>query len=217
MNKAELNALSSSISNHARVLYCLYLREEANPATGLSAALDYKKILALLNAKELLFNRGRQVNRLLKELSQHDLIQLSDDQDINVSMNGQSVLLPKFIDINTTFTKLYENAEALKKDWQPDNDLLTELLHMMGVIDTNLQNNEIGEFVAYRLGRPDTRLTEYQWTQKLAQQIKRSRLSSGMIPVKRVGTQIITPTSGVEADDNAKELVKKYLQQNTKP
>jgi len=212
MHADELTVLLSAISNEARVLYCLCLRPSANLKTGLTAPLDYKNILAMLNPKEQNFTRGRQINRLLKELHQVDLISLSSEQDIETSLNGEAIVLPMLQ--RQQLDSVYENASPIAPDWQPQTTLLEELLTMIGVIDCQPKKDEIGEFVAYWRGRPDVRLTEYQWTQRLAQQIKRNRTASGMIPIKRVGTQLVDTTSSLDADDNARKLVEKYSKTN---
>ncbi|MFC3094176.1 flavodoxin [Alteromonas sediminis] len=210
MHAEELSALQGPISNEARVLYCLCLRPYVDLKTGESRPLEYKAILATINAKQKHLDRGRQINRLVKELAQVGLVTLNTQQDIETSLNGQSINLPMVVNHSNTQDRLYENASPITFDWQPNTELLTELLCMIGVIDTTTKAEEIGEFVAYWRGRPDIRLTEYQWTQRLAQQIKRNRTASGMIPVNRVGTQIVNTTTSVDADDNAKKLVEKY-------
>ena len=81
---------------------------------------------------------------------------------------------------------------------------------LLGIIDKTFDDNEVGEFIAYWLGRPSSVFSEFQWTQKFANNIKRKRLASGYAPTKVVGTQQVKVAAGIEADDNARKLVEKY-------
>lgn len=209
MNESELEALSTNLSNDARVLYCLGLRPTSNASTGLSKPLDYKALLTLLNGKDSTFTRGRQINSLLKELVAAQLVHLHEDDDIQLSLNGKSVLLNKRVDIDKLTTS--DEKHGLYKNWSPHQDTLNDIFALIGVIDKHYAQHELGDFVSYWLGRREAKHTEYQWTQKFAQHIKRQRLVSEPDSVTVIGTQAQTKAvSSIEVDDNAKRLVAKY-------
>lgn len=215
MHQAEYDALSQPLTNAARVLYYLCLRPSADPLTQLTKPLNYKNLSTVLNGKESTdserakFTRGRQINSLLQELMSVDLVELPDQTSITSSLNGKQLTLPKIANLHSKQLST-SHTSAMSIDWQPNQALLTDLLSLMGIIDKTLHEEELGEFIAYWMGRPDTHLTPYQWTHKLAQQMKRKRLASGMMSVKRVGTQLVDNDAGLEADENAKRLVEKY-------
>ena len=212
LTHAELAALTSSLSNDARVLYMLGLRPYANSATTTSAPIDYKALLALLNGddKDPPYQRGRQVNSLLRQLEQNGLVALPDAVDLAHSVNGKILLLPLISEAQNSFSALHKSHFSMSPSWQPNKSLFNEMAQLLGIIDAEYDNNDIGEFIAYWLGRPSTVFSEFQWTQKFAYNMKRKRLASGYEPVRKVGNQHVKVAAGIEADDNARKLVEKY-------
>lgn len=212
LTHAELAALTSSLSNDARVLYMLGLRPTANNATTSTAPIDYKALLSLLNGddKESTYQRGRQINSLLRQLEQQGLIALPDNVDLEHSVNGKSLLLPLISEAQDSFNALHKSHFAMSPSWQPNLHLFNEMAQLLGIIDAEYDDHDIGEFIAYWLGRPGTVFSEFQWTQKFAYNIKRKRLASGYEPVRKVGNQHVKVAAGIEADDNARKLVEKY-------
>ncbi|MEW9797850.1 DnaT-like ssDNA-binding domain-containing protein [Alteromonas sp. CYL-A6] len=217
MNDAELTALSGPLSNDARVLYCLGLRPGADKQTGKTAPLDYRALLTLLNAddKSSPYQRGRQINSLLKILHGAGLISLLPANDFEHSLNGEVVILPLSVMNTTPFEKLHRQHIAIDTSWRPDDALYDEITGLLGLIDNTYDEQDVGEFIAYWLGRPDAVFSLFQWTQKFAYSIRKKRLASGYAAVKRVGSQQVKVEAGVEADDNARKLVEKYA--NKKP
>jgi hypothetical protein len=212
MNQAEYTALSGPISNDARTLYLLGLRPSANATTGLTEPLDYKYLLNLLNSKETRFSRGRQINSLIKELVNAELIALTHDADIQLSLNGKALLL-KALPVVETTSPLLPQKQPMFRDWQPNAELYKDIAQLIGIIDADYTEEERGEFLVYWLGRADAKFTDYQWSQKFAQHIKRQRTASDSATIKKTGTQThANPVSSLEADDNAKRLVAKYKQ-----
>lgn len=212
LTQAEQTVLQSPISNDCRVLYLLGLRINANTATTSSAPVDYKALLALLNAdsKEPHYLRGRQINSLIKQLEQVGLVTLPLDIDLDRSINGKTLLLPLLSEPVSDFDALHKQHTAMTADWKPNAPLFKEIANLLGIIDKTFDDNDIGEFVAYWLGRPSSVFSEFQWTQKFANNIKRKRLASGYSSSKVIGTQQVKVAAGIEADDNAKKLVAKY-------
>ena len=212
LTQAELTILQSPMSNDCRVLYLLGLRPTANFATTSSSPIDYKQLLSLLNgeAKENTYQRGRQINSLLKQLELTGLVIFPEGMDLEHSINGKTVLLPLIIESKNNFDSLHKIHYSITTSWQPNKDLFEEMAQLLGIIDTEYDDNDVGEFIAYWLGRPTTILSEFQWTQKFAHNIKHKRISSGYTPVRKIGNQTVKVAAGIEADDNAKKLVEKY-------
>lgn len=210
MNAAELAALQQSISNDARVLYCIGLRPNADPDKGLSDAVNYKQLLKLLNGADDKYTLGRQINGLIKELVEVGLVSLSEDTPINRSFNGKQVSLPLLPLAKDDYASLHMSWQNMSNDWQPDEQLFDDLASMVGIVDKAFSTEELGEFVAYWLGRPEMQFSPFQWTQKFVFHIKKKRLASGINIAKKVGTQWVKPKAGLQVDENARKLVEKY-------
>lgn len=217
MNSLEIDALQLSISNHARVLYALYLRPKVNQEDQ-KVKLVYSEILHLLNAKETQIQLGRQVNALLKELHKIGLIELFDEQDFKRSLNQQCVSLPLIKNpINTTIPKMPtgQSAESthyqMNIDWRPETEIFEQICQLVGVIEQGYSTEELGEFIAYWLGQPHRLFTTYQWTQKFVLIIKQRRQR---FPISKqqskVGHQWVTLDVDIEIDENVRQLVQKY-------
>ncbi len=215
MNDSELEILTNyPLSNEAKVLYCLGLRPGINHQTGESQPLNYKKLLHLLNGKEEKLTLGRQINSLLKELHQAQLITLDSDQNLSHSFNGKKLCLPLAADLTNSYQLLHMQWSKMTMHWCPNLPLLDELAKLVGIIDCSYSPEELGDFVAYWLGRPEKQFSDFQWTQKFVFHLKQKRLISGKTIKHQVGHQLVTPQATVEADDNAKQLVAKYSRDN---
>lgn len=208
MNQAELEALTTAVSNEARVLYMLGLRPGADKVSGVSAALNYRNLLALLNAKTKTFTLGRQINQLLKELADAGLIICQQEAISDRSLNGETLLLPLLMQPSQGYQQLHLHWQAMTADWVPDKGLFTELASLIGLLDKSYQQQDVGEFIAYWLSRPEVNLTLFQWTQKFVLHLKKRRQAYGQ--KQQVGHQLVSTTAGITADDNARKLVEKY-------
>lgn len=210
MNVSEKEALLQSISNDARVLYLLGLRPGSDGSTGRTSALNYKQLIDLLNGDSQTYTLGRQINKLIKELHQSGLVAIDEDTDLNKSFNGKEVTLPLVAVKQDDYPALHLHYSGIHKDWQPHPQLFDDLASLVGIIDKAFSQTELGEFIAYWMGRPQMQFSQFQWTQKFVFQMKQRRLASGVKPVQKVGNQWVSPKASVEADDNAKKLVEKY-------
>ncbi|QHJ12372.1 Primosomal protein 1 [Paraglaciecola mesophila] len=210
LNEAEQKALNQNLSNDARVLYLLGLKPSIDQATGQTPALNYKALLAMLNAKETKYTLGRQVNALIKELLQVELVAFVEDVDLSKSFNGKILLLPLLMLKSDNYSQLHLQWQKMSTDWTPNNALYRDLAKLVGIIDSEFSDHEIGDFVAYWLGRPETQFTQFQWTQKFVFNVKQKRLAKNMSAIHKVGNQVVTAKAGVVADENAKNLVAKY-------
>ncbi len=214
--EAEYHALTSPLSNDSRVLYCLGLKPTADLNTARSDVLNYKFLITLLNGndqQEDAYTRGQQINTLLSELDQAGLIALEGEATFETSLSGQHVLLPLCRNEQDDFTHLHRQYTAIHGRWRPDPALFEEMANLIGLIDRDFGDEDIGEFVSYWLGRPDAVFSHFQWTQKFAYAIKRKRMTTGHTTTKKVGSQSVPVAAGIEADDNARKLVEKYASQ----
>ncbi|WP_133468752.1 DnaT-like ssDNA-binding domain-containing protein [Paraglaciecola marina] len=209
-NQAEQTALLQTLSNEARTLYMLGIKPTANKKTGLSAPLNYKNLLSLLNEKEQKFTLGRQINSLIKELLNTGLVKFEQEVELNHSFNGKTLVLPLTTMKVDDYTKLHLNWTDMHLDWQPNENLVTDLAKLIGLIEYQYTDNELGDFIAYWLGRPEVQFSEYQWTQKFVFNLKKMRMANNFKGTQKVGQQMVKTKAGIIADDNAKNLVAKY-------
>lgn len=209
-NKAEQTALLQPLSNDARILYILGIKPTADQSSGATTTLNYKSLLSILNTKEDKYTLGRQVNSLIKELLSVGLVNFQDEIEPNHSFNGKTLILPLTTMKVDEYSKLHLNWHAMHIDWHPNKKLITDLAKLLGIIDYDYAASELGDFIAYWLGRPESQFSEYQWTQKFVFSLKKMRLAHGFKNVQKVGQQIVQTKAGIHADDNAKNLVAKY-------
>ncbi|RDV24789.1 flavodoxin [Alteromonas aestuariivivens] len=220
--QAEIDALNTPLCNESRVLYCLGLRPWVNPATATTEPLNYKILLSLLNGEhsqsaERPFTLGRQINRLLKKLENAGLIALPTELTFEQNLNGKVIILPLTLVETQQYAQLHQTSFAISVQWKPEQELYQELAALLGIIEHEYNQEDVGEFIAYWLGRPQAVFSQFQWTQKFAYAIKRKRTAMGMVPVKKVGTQQVSVAPTLEADDNARKLVEKYSSSKKAP
>jgi DNA replication protein DnaT len=215
LNKVEQAALLQTLSNDARILYILGIKPTADQTSGITSPLNYKSLLSILNTKEEKFTLGRQVNTLVKELLSVGLVCFQSDVELNNSFNGKILVLSLTTMKVDEYSKLHLNWHTMNIDWIPEQKLISDLAKLVGIIDYEYTTNELGDFIAYWLGRPESQFSEYQWTQKFVFNLKKMRLAHGFKNVQKVGQQIVQTKAGILADDNAKNLVAKYSKTNT--
>jgi hypothetical protein len=214
-NKAEQTALLQTLSNDARILYILGIKPTVDQSSGATSPLNYKSLLTILNAKEDKFTLGRQVNSLIKELLSVGLVSFQNEVELNHSFNGKTLVLPLTTMQVDEYSKLHLNWHTMHLAWLPNEKLISDLAKLVGIIDYEYTTNELGDFIAYWLGRPESQFSEYQWTQKFVFNLKKMRLAHGFKNVQKVGQQIVQTKAGILADDNAKNLVAKYSKTST--
>lgn len=210
LNQSEQTALNQTLSNDARVLYLLGLKPKVDQDSGKTPPLNYKDLLNMLNAKEAKFSLGRQVNGLIKELLQAGLVDFVQETELGKSFNGKILILPLLMIKPDDYSQLHLQWQKMSVGWAPNQKLYEDLTKLVGIIDSQYSEHEIGDFIAYWLGRPEANFTQFQWTQKFVFNVKQKRLAKGLKSVHKVGNQIVTAKAGVTADENAKNLVAKY-------
>jgi hypothetical protein len=213
-NQTEQTALIQPISNDARILYVLGLRPYANSVDGVTPPLNYKHLLTLLNGKEEAYTLGRQINSLIKELLSVGLINFYQEVELSHSFNGKKLILPLMLILPDDYAKLHLQWHTMSLNWSPNEKLVDDLSKLVGIIDCSYSGDELGDFIAYWLGRPESNFSQFQWTQKFVFNLKQKRLARGIKNVHKVGTQIVSPKAAVVADENAKNLVAKYSAKN---
>ena len=128
--EAEFHALTASLSNDSRVLYCLGLRPTVDVPSALSEPVNYKYLINLVNGNNTEdgdYSRGQQINTLLGELEQAGLIALQDDNTLETSLSGQRLLLPLCNGNQDNFTHLHRQYTAIHGRWRPDPALFEEM------------------------------------------------------------------------------------------
>ncbi|MCW8108876.1 DnaT-like ssDNA-binding domain-containing protein [Alteromonas ponticola] len=210
--EAEYHALCSPLANAARVLYCLGLRPTTNATTATSEPLNYKFLLALVNAdsQDKPFTRGRQLNDLLKLLEQAGLIALPPTLSLESSLNGKVILLPLIQTKHDSFSHLHRQHQAITMKWQPDEALFAEMATLLGLPDKHYDQDDINEFIAYWLGRPSTVLSHFQWTQKFVYSMRNKRFGRSDAKQQADLSNLVEVAPSLEADDNTRKLVEKY-------
>lgn len=214
MNELELETLQTPLSNLARVLYCLYLRPQLKPNSE-KVTINNKAILTLINNKKTVLTMGRQISTLLKELHGQGLIEVQADTDFSKSLHMQTVSLPLSNLPQSLENPLFHSQhKSMRLDWRPVESIFEDLCQLVGVIEKTYSADELGEFIAYWLGRIDTQCTEYQWTQKLVIHLKQRRQRLPLAEQKsKAGHQYVTPSAGIVFDDNVKQLINQYKDQ----
>lgn len=214
MNELEIETLRTPLSNLARVLYCLYLRPQLK-ANSQKVTISNKAILSLINNKKAVITMGRQISALLKELHDVGLIEIQADADFSKSLHNQTITLPLTALPQSLENPLFHSQyNSMRLDWRPIESIFEDLCQLVGLIEKTYSADELGEFIAYWLGRIDTQCTEYQWTQKLVIHLKQRRQRLPLAEQKsKAGHQYVTPSAGIVFDDNVKKLINQYKDQ----
>lgn len=214
MNELELETLQTPLSNLARVLYCLYLRPQLR-ANSQKVTVSNAAIMALINNKKTVITMGRQISALLKELHNAGLIEAQENTDFSKSLHKHTLTLPLTALPQSLENPLFHSQhKSMRLDWRPVESIFEDLCQLVGVIEKTYSADELGEFIAYWLGRIDTQCTEYQWTQKLVIHLKQRRQRLPLAEQKaKAGHQYVTPSAGIVFDDNVKQLINQYKDQ----
>lgn len=158
---------------------------------------------------------GRQISALFKELHTVGLVLLDDDVDFSKSLHNHSLRLPLTELPQSIENPLFHNQhKSMRLDWRPIEAVFHDLCALVGLIETTYSADELGEFIAYWLGRIDSQHTEYQWTQKLVIHLKQRRQRFPLSEQKTAaGHQYVTPSAGIVFDDNVAKLINQYKDQ----
>ena len=210
LTDAEYAALLEVNSNAARSLYILGLRPNAHGVTGATQPIHYPSLCNIVNTKDETFTQGRQINRLLKQLLKQGLIQLGPDQDIEYSLREQRLVLPMMIVANEPYTTLHTKRFGMHMQWAPDERLFSELAQIVGLLDKQYSQEDIGDFISYWMGRPDKQFSQFQWTQKFVLQRKTKMSQHAQSVNHTVGYQTVAQDGKIQVDDKTKAFIKRY-------
>ncbi|GAB56506.1 hypothetical protein GPUN_2391 [Glaciecola punicea ACAM 611] len=214
MNELEIETLQTPLSNLARVLYCLYLRPQlvGNKTVIL---VNNQAVLALVNNKKTVISMGRQISALFKELHKAGLIEVDPSTDFSKSLHNNKIRLPlSALPQSLENPQFHSQHKSMRLDWRPVQSIFEDLCQLVGLIEKTYSADELGEYIAYWLGRIDTQCTEYQWTQKLVIHLKQRRQRLPLSEQKtKAGHQYVTPSAGIVFDDNVKQLINQYKDQ----
>lgn len=214
MNELEIETLQTPLSNLARVLYCLYLRPQL-VGNKTAILVNNQAVLALVNNKKTVISMGRQISALFKELHNAGLIEVDPSTDFSKSLHNNKISLPlSALPQSLENPQFHSQHKSMRLDWRPVQSIFEDLCQLVGLIEKIYSADELGEYIAYWLGRIDTQCTEYQWTQKLVIHLKQRRQRLPLSEQKtKAGHQYVTPSAGIVFDDNVKQLINQYKDQ----
>ena len=216
LTDAEFAALLEVDSNAARSLYVLGLRPNAHAVTGATQPIHYPSLCKIINTKDETFTQGRQINRLLKQLLKQGLIKLGTDQDIEYSLRDQRLVLPMMIVANEPYTELHTKRFGMHMQWLPDERLFSELAQIVGLLDKNYTQEDVGDFISYWMGRVDKQFSQFQWTQKFVLLRKTKMSQQPQAATQTVGYQTVTQNGKIQVDDKTKAFIERYKDKSAK-
>ncbi len=177
MTPAEYALLSQpKLSHPARTLYWLLLR----PACLRQAdfQVNYPELGRALAVEDPSVPGGfayqvtaRQLTELFDELIQAGLVTLPPDWQ-GEHYHLCPIQLPLLPGENAL--PLPQAAFAMHADWRPDAQF-TNLARLCGLLDSQYAEEELGEFIAYWLGRPEQFANQHQWQLKFIKALKARR------------------------------------------
>jgi hypothetical protein len=214
MYPSEINLLTENISNDARVLYCLGLRPFVDHVSGQTPPLNYKQLRSLLNSVDEKYHRGRQLNYLFKELHRVGLVGLDLKTSLDHSLNGKHVYLPMVILEPNNLSLEATKRVKMDKSWLPDQSIFKDIAHLTGLVKPDYTQEELGEFVAYWMGRPDKEYSTYQWTQRFINNIKQQRQLQGSTRLKDLGNNKLNDKPELTVNQNVNRLVERYYEKS---
>ncbi len=174
MTPAEYQALTSSkLSHPARSLYLLYLRYQAR--ADLTQPLDYPELGRALAVQGKGDYRYRvtpaELTALIDELQQAGLLSLTERTHPQNYHGARFRLALKNLQ---GLAPLPARQFAMYPEWRPDEQL-DSLARLCGLLDSHFDETELGEFIAYWLGRPEVFENQHQWMLRFVRQLKNRR------------------------------------------
>lgn len=174
MTPAEYQALTSpSLSHPARSLYQFYLQHQA--LGDKTQPLDYPLLGKALTVQGQGDYRYRvtpaTLTELVEELMTVGLLSVQHNPHPQ-HFHGAVFLLP--LKNLQGLTPLPSRQFAMHPDWRPDQQF-SGLARLCGLLDCTIDETELGEFIAYWLGRPEVFENQHQWMLKLVRKLKNQR------------------------------------------
>ncbi len=178
MTPAEYSQLSlPTLSHPARSLYYLHLRRQADPqgyvlinypVLGRSLAVEDPHCIGGFSYQVT----ANQLTSLLRELI--DVGLLRDNNSAQpANYHGCRLCLP-LVPQTGTMLPLAATSYPMQTDWRPSENF-ADLAKLCGLADSHFAEEELGEFIAYWLGRPEVYATQHQWMLKFIKKLKARR------------------------------------------
>lgn len=192
---------SPRLSHPARTLYYLHLRRLAE--SGAPVLLSYPELGRALAVEDPQqpgsFSyqvNASQLTRLLDELQEAGLIRVNHPPQES-HYHGAVCVLPC---LTQAFNSLPipQAAHPMQPSWRP-GEAFHDLAKLCGLLESRFNEEELGEFMAYWLGRPETFATDHQWMLKFIKALKARRYTkTSLTPMVGTGYQQVaaTPDSG---------------------
>lgn len=207
MTPAEYHALSHPrLSHPARTLYCLHLRRiwiEQQPRI-----LNYPQLGRALAVTDpdspsgfSYQVNGRQLTLLLEELISAGLLEA---QLAGEHFHTQPFTLPLLQ--QETSSPLPQTPFPMHLEWRPDESM-PALARLCGVIDCSYSEEDLGEFIAYWLGRPDVFDNQHQWTLKFIRALKTRRYVKRQHSQEQGYQQVTIHTTEAGPSRRAQEMI----------
>lgn len=177
MTPAEYNALANPrLSHPARTLYVLLLRRMVleHQAPSLSYP-ELGRALAVADPHDtsgFAFQvNARQLTTLLEQLVSAQLLKI--EHDSRSEHYHQCTFQLPLLQLQSR-SPLPERPFQMHLHWRPDEGL-PALAKLCGVLDASYSEEELGEFIAYWLGRPEVFDSQHQWMLKFIRALKGRR------------------------------------------
>ncbi|MGL4207634.1 MAG: DnaT-like ssDNA-binding domain-containing protein [Aeromonadaceae bacterium] len=195
MTPAEYTQLNlPRLSHAARTLYTLHLRRQAQQHNGY-VQVSYPELGRALAVENPAYASGfsfqvnaSQLTRLFQELIEANLLQLEQAPQ-EEHYHGARFRLPLLLSLSTVLP-LPQAAQPMTPQWRPEPDFAT-LCQLCGLMETAYGEDELGEFIAYWLGRPEVFATPHQWMLKFIKALKAKRYIRKS-PTPSVGYQVVS-------------------------
>lgn len=174
MTPAEYQALTSPrLSHPARSLYQYYLRHHARGDQ--TQPLDYPdlgKALAVQGEGEYRYRvTPAELTALVDELLEAGLLSPLERPHPQ-HYHGAVFSLP--LKRLQGLAPLPSRQFAMHPEWRPDAQF-GGLARLCGLLDSHFDETELGEFIAYWLGRPEVFENQHQWMLKFVRKLKHQR------------------------------------------
>ena len=198
------------LSHPARTLYCLHLRRQAG--TGAPVILNYPELGRALAVEDPQQPGGfayqvnaSQLTRLVDELQTAGLLTLLHRPQVE-HYHGAEFSLPALKSVGTQ-EPLQQPARAMHAQWRP-GDGFHDLARLCGLLESQYAEEELGEFIAYWLGRPETFASEHQWMLKFIKALKARRYTrTPTTPMVGTGYQQVTAQPDSSPSPRALEMI----------
>ena len=198
------------LSHPARTLYYLHLRRQAG--SGAPVILSYPELGRALAVEDPHQPGGfayqvnaSQLTRLLDELLNIGLLEVVHRPQPE-HYHGAELRLPA-LNPSVMTAPLPQQAHAMHVQWRPD-DSFHDLARLCGLLESHYAEEELGEFIAYWLGRPEVFANEHQWMLKFIKALKARRYTrTPAMPMVGTGYQQVTEVPEQGPSPRALEMI----------